>query len=184
MKVYVKMAIVLTSITLISALALSQVYLWAAPKIAANKETEVRNSVFEVVEGARNFDKFEDKEFKYFKVYNENKELTGYAFINVGNGFQGKITVIAGVDKNLQNLFTIKVIDHSETPGLGDIIVKDWYVNQFKNLSINPNIGWVKEGLPKKENEIEAKTGATISSKSVVAILNDGLEKLKANLGK
>jgi electron transport complex protein RnfG len=178
------MAIVLTSISLLSAFALSQVFLWAAPKIEANKELEIKNSVFEVVEGAKNFDKLEDKDFRYFKVYSEDKSLIGYAFIITGNGFQGKITVIAGVSPDFSKMKAIKVIDHSETPGLGDIITKDWYSSQFKDLKLNPNIGWVKEGFAKKDNEIYAKTGATISSKSVVAILNDGLDKLKANLGK
>ena len=51
--------------------------------------------------------------------------------------------------------------------------------NNFKGLETSPKVEWVKNEIPDKPNEIEAITGATISSKSVVAIINNGIAKAR-----
>ncbi len=38
---------------------------------------------------------------------------------------------------------------------------------------------WIKNIEPSQPNEVQAITGATISSRSVVAIINNGIEQLK-----
>jgi len=43
----------------------------------------------------------------------------------------------------------------------------------------SPKILWVKNEKPDQPNEIQAITGATISSKSVVAIINEGIGKMR-----
>jgi len=44
---------------------------------------------------------------------------------------------------------------------------------------VEPEIIYVKNSKPSKDNEIQAITGATISSKSVVNILNTNIGKVK-----
>ena len=72
----------------------------------------------------------------------------------------------------------MKVLDSKETPGLGDKIFKDQaFVDQFFAGPETPLVG-VKAGAGKGlPNEIDTITGATISSKVVIDIINHGLEE-------
>ena len=72
----------------------------------------------------------------------------------------------------------MKVLESKETPGLGDKIFKDQaFVDQF---FAGPTRRWspVKAGAGKGlPGEIDTITGATISSKVVISIINHGLEE-------
>ena len=51
--------------------------------------------------------------------------------------------------------------------------------NYFKKLETQPLIGVVKNVKPTKPHDIQAITGATISSQAVVNILNDYIKRVK-----
>ena len=97
-----------------------------------------------------------------------------------GNGFQGKIRIIVGVNKNINNLLGLEVLEQLETPGLGAKVAETPFTKQFKNILLTPEVVAVKGITPSNPNEIEAITGATISSKAIVRIINDGIKRLKA----
>ena len=64
------------------------------------------------------------------------------------------------------------VLESRETPGLGDKIYKDAkFVAEFRTLVVEPVIELIK-GHGDKANQVDAITGATISSRAVVKILN------------
>ena len=68
----------------------------------------------------------------------------------------------------------MEVLESKETPGLGDKIYKDAeFVANFRQLSIEPEIVTVKKGKKSAANEVDAITGATISSKAIVRIINE-----------
>lgn len=54
-----------------------------------------------------------------------------------------------------------------------------WFPNQFKKLKTEPQIGVVKNVKPTNPYDIQAITGATISSQAVVNILNDYIKKVR-----
>ena len=65
------------------------------------------------------------------------------------------------------------MLESRETPGLGDKINKDVdFLANFTDLAVEPTIVGVKKGEKAKPNEVDCITGATISSKSVIKILN------------
>ena len=69
----------------------------------------------------------------------------------------------------------MEILQSRETPGLGDKIYKDAdFVANFSALSADPQIVTVKKGTRSAANEVDAITGATISSKAVVQIINRG----------
>jgi len=71
-----------------------------------------------------------------------------------------------------------RILESRETPGLGDKIYKDAdFVANFRSLSVEPEILAVKKGTKSAANEVDAITGATISSKAVVRIINEGNAK-------
>ena len=68
------------------------------------------------------------------------------------------------------------MLESKETPGLGDKIFKDLeFVQQFFDRPQTP-LTAIKAGTGKGlPGEIDAITGATISSKVVVSIINNGV---------
>ncbi len=179
MKVAVHMVLTLMIIGILAGGSLSFVSNWADPLIVANKKLETEKAIFLVQPLGVSYERVNTKEIELYKVFDKEKAPIGYSLVYEGNGFQGKIRLIAGLDKDLKNMKSLEILEQVETPGLGSKITEDNYKGQFKNLLVSPDIEWVKGVSPSKPNEIQTITGATISSKSVVAILNEGIAKTR-----
>ena len=108
--------------------------------------------------------------------YDENGELVGAAVSRGESGFADVVLVIFGFEPGTGILLGKKVLESKETPGLGDKIFKDLdFVQQFFDRPQTP-LTAVKAGSGKGlPGEIDAITGATISSKVVVSIINNGV---------
>lgn len=180
MKLVIHMLVTLTVIGIISGALLSTINGWAAPKIEANRIAETERAIFVVQANAKNYKKVEDVDFELYEVFDDNDNSLGFAMPFEGNGFQGKIRLIVGIDKDLSNMIGLEVLEQVETPGLGTKVTEKPFTDQFKNLLVTPKINWVKGVKPDEPNEVQAITGATISSKSVVKIINDGINKLRS----
>jgi len=102
----------------------------------------------------------------------------GYAVVAQQAGFQDVVSLIFGYDPATKQLLGMKVLESKETPGLGDKIEKDaHFVKQFAGLV--PPLEPVKAGAGKGDpSEVDLITGATISSRTVVRIINDALARL------
>ncbi len=175
----IQMLLVLTSIGIISGGLLAVISEWADPLIAANQKAATEAAIFRVQPEGKSYKQIENVGFELYKVINEKNEDAGFALVYDGNGFSGKIRLIAGLSEDLSNISAIEILDQIETPGLGTKITEEPFTSQFLKLETNPKIEWIKGAEPTKPNEIQTITGATISSKAVVAILNDGISRLK-----
>jgi electron transport complex protein RnfG len=114
------------------------------------------------------------------KIYvglDANGHAAGVAIKAGAAGFQDIITLIYGFDPASGKLLGMKVLESKETPGLGDKIEKDLaFVAQFKEAV--PPLASVKRATG-AVGEIDAITGATISSRAVVRIINESLAQLR-----
>jgi len=100
-----------------------------------------------------------------------------------GPGFQDTIAILYGYKPGQKIVVGMEVLESRETPGLGDKIYKDAeFVGGFSALSVEPEIFAVKKGTKSQPNEIDAITGATISSKAVVRIINEAHAAWSAQL--
>jgi electron transport complex protein RnfG len=108
--------------------------------------------------------------------YDESGEMVGVAASRGESGFQDIVLVIFGFEPGSGVLLGMKVLESKETPGLGDKIFKDQdFVDQFFARPQTP-LKAIKAGSGKGlPGEIDAITGATISSKVVVSIINNGI---------
>jgi electron transport complex protein RnfG len=94
---------------------------------------------------------------------------------------------MVGVKSDFSEITGIKILEQIETPGLGTKIIEDptnkedrfWFPNQFRSLKTEPQIEVIKNVKPSKDNEIQAITGATISSRAVATILNQNIQAAK-----
>ncbi len=176
---------------LISGVAIVGIYEATLPTITANKARELREAVFKVLPGVSEMKKFQydsgqlrlrskkgKDENTLYGGYNRQGEFVGYAIPSAGPGFQDTIGLLYGYIPEKRTVVGMEILESRETPGLGDKIYKDLsFVSNFDNLAIDPEIITVKKGMRSAPNEVDAITGATISSKAVVRIINEGNER-------
>lgn len=178
MKETIKIIAVLTAICVVCAFALSFVYSLAKEKIALNLKMAIENAITSLAPDAKRIEEIKINDDTVYRLYNAEDKLFAYAFIAEGQGYQGKIKMLSVIDSSLQTLEGIEVIESVETPGLGARIQEDFFKKQFKALAVTPAIEYLKD-TPQKGNQIQAITGATVSSKAVVNILNKRIKRLK-----
>ena len=176
----VKMLITLTATAVFMGGVLAGFYKFVEPKIEENRLIEEKRAIMAVVDGIADYEiievEVEGKKgpeiLQLFRGVDAEGKLVGYAFGAKGPGFAGIITMMVGLKVDLKHLSGMNVLDQIETPGLGNIIVKEKFTGQFRGLLIEPKIEYIKNKKPVKPNQIQAITGATISSVAVVDALN------------
>ncbi len=113
--------------------------------------------------------------------YDADGRRVGYAVVAGEAGFQDVITLIFGYDAGTKKLLAMKVLESKETPGLGDKIDKDQaFVGQFGG--VQPPLTGVKQGKRSRPGDVDMITGATISSRAVIRIINNALGRLRPAL--
>ncbi len=174
---------------MLSGLALAGVYQVTKPTIDANKARALERAVFEVVPGATRMEKLvrdggglaaagdapRGVGEMVFAAFDDRDRFLGYAIEGAGAGYQDTIRLLFGYDPAARRVIGMYVLDSRETPGLGDRIFKDAaFVGNFADLAVDPGIVLVKGGRA-ADNEVDAITGATISSRAVVRIVDAAL---------
>lgn len=178
----------------LSGLILVSVYLYTKPIIAQNRADALKAAVFEVLPGTSGFTAMawdgnalvEVKEGQplagemiYFG-FDSAGAFTGVAIPGEESGYQDIISGLAGYHPDDKIIIGFKVLESKETPGLGDkIFLDEDFSTNFEKLSVEPEITVVKKGEKSADNQIEAITGATISSKAVGRLLQKSMETWK-----
>lgn len=113
---------------------------------------------------------------RVFRGLGDDGSQIGFAIVAAQPGFQDVVRLIFGYDPSDGEILGMKVLESKETPGLGDKIEKDRdFVGQFHGV-LAPLIG-VKSGKGTGgPDEIDMITGATISSRAVIKIINQAIE--------
>lgn len=173
-----KMILVLVAVSLVSGAALVFVYNYAQPQIVANQEKQLKEAIFKVLPNAKTYETIKKDGEEIYIGKNAKDKVVGYAFLAKGSGYQGEILIIAGLEPGLDKIIGIEVLESVETPGLGGMIQSDDFKGAFKSLSTTPKINLVKR-TPEQPNEVQAITGATVSSKAVLNILNEKIAVVK-----
>lgn len=178
----------------ISGVAIIGIFEVTLPTITANKARELREAVFKVLPGVSQMQKLYYVEDRLttadgddapiiYGGYGDNKDFVGYAITSSGPGYQDTIKVLYGYLPDQKKIVGMEILESRETPGLGDKIYKDQaFVANFDDLLADPEIVTVKKGTKSAPNEIDAITGATISSKAVARIINEGLVRWRDRL--
>ena len=108
---------------------------------------------------------------KAFVGYDSAGARAGVAVVADGPGFQETLSLMVGFDPATGALVGIKVLEQKETPGLGDKIERDRsFLAQFITR-IAPVAG-VRAKAAENTNQVQTITGATISSRAVIRIVN------------
>lgn len=188
----IKDTIILTLITLIAGGVLGLVYEITKDPIAKQQELAKQEAYKAVFEDADTFEVCVEPEDADLAAYlagegfeaqtvNEimeakdaSGETLGYAInLTTSEGYGGDITFSMGVQAD-GTLNGISILTISETAGLGMNATKDEFKGQFKEKQADA-FEVTKTGAS-KENEINAISGATITSNAVTQGVNCGLK--------
>ena len=101
-------------------------------------------------------------------------KIIGYCLESTSSGFGGDMTLMVGYDADA-TLRGVRVISHSETPGLGARVCDNEEGALSEYAGKSGNLVWGQD--------IDGISGATISSKAVLNGVNQATEKLLAFLG-
>ena len=196
-----KMISAMGAIGLIAGILIVFTYQVTFPFIQDNKARLLEKAIFEVVPGAATKRVFtvdaagkvtevaeaDPKQLTLYACYKSGGGLAGVALEASGQGFQDVIRVIYGYDPQKEVVVGMKVLQSTETPGLGDKIEKDpQFLDNFEALDVklNPDgdvlvntLEMVKSGQKTDPWQISAITGATISSRAITAMLRESTAK-------
>jgi electron transport complex protein RnfG len=170
-----------------------------APAIQANKQERLRRAIEEVLGGPERYDTLYVVDGalvaeppagvspaaleRVYRGYAAGGEPVGLAIVGEGPGYSDAIRLIFGFDPARGVLLGMKVLESKETPGLGDKIEKDAaWVGQFAGAA--PPLVATKAGAGDDPSRIDTITGATISSRAIVRIIDDSLARLGPALAK
>jgi electron transport complex protein RnfG len=180
-----RMILVLTCVGLLSGAFLAGVGLWTKERIADNVQQEIEEAIRNVIPGTQRSEKlYEEEALTIFAGLSEDGNLRGYAVYASGAGFQDTITLMFGTDETLSQMSSLTILKQTETPGLGANIEKeDLFLRYWEDRDIRESLALHKPAVASpnelRATEINTITGATISSESVLGIVNDSLDKLR-----
>ena len=192
-------------LVLIAVAGLSAALLAGVHHVTASAQQKIQSQITEralsaVVPEAHSFKLVEaaagDGIFTYRKALAANSSLIGYVVEGEALGYSSRLRVMAGVTPAFK-ISAIKVLYQNETPGLGDKVeekrsaktwgtvitgtnpdernLKPWFQVQFDGKTTPLT-------LKNDGGEIDAITGATISSRAVCSAVNTAVEQLKKSL--
>ncbi len=115
---------------------------------------------------------------KVYLGFDAGGKRIGFAIPAKGPGFQDELSLMFGYDPATKQLIGMKILDQRETPGIGDKVEKDvGFVKEF--LGVAAPIEGVKAGRGQgNPHAVDMITGATISSRAVIGIINQRVEAL------
>lgn len=106
-------------------------------------------------------------------IAKKDGQTTGLVFETAGKGYAGAIRIVMGIDPT-GKVLGVRVIAHSETPGLGDKIEaqrNDW-ITSFTGKALET----AKWAVKKDGGEFDQFAGATITPRGVVRAVHEGLQ--------
>lgn len=104
-----------------------------------------------------------------FEVYNID-DLIGFAIKTKSLGYDGNITMLTGFSLDDGEVINMRVLDHSETPGIGAKAEEPEFTERFVGKNAVTEI------------TVDSLTGATYTTKGVLAGINAAREVFNSEL--
>ena len=173
---------------------------------AANRRLALERTVFNVVPAAKSMTEWQATPqgilpagsetvagaVKFYAAYDAEGALAGIAAEGAAKGYADTVRILFGYQPGCQCITGIGVVSLRETPGIGDKIVTDKaFLANFTALDARLNaelsalaheIRTVKHGTKASPWQVDAISGATITSRAVGKAVNDAAQSLLPKL--
>lgn len=155
MRNILRLSLTLAVVGLVSASLLTVVNNWTAPIIAERQLQDYLQSVREFFPGAAQTEQEELEGDSFDLVFDSGGNLLGVIGKNIEyKGYGGVVIYNLAIDKE-GKIVGYRIVSHSETPGIGDIITKPEYQGKFTGKG------------PAEIDGIDTQSGATVSTSAV-----------------
>ncbi|PID95150.1 MAG: FMN-binding domain-containing protein [Bacteroidetes bacterium] len=184
---FINMVLVLFLVTAVAALALGAVYSVTKEPIEAAKAQKLKAAIENVLPPFDDYSEAEvmpanGKDPLIFYTARKGQDVVGTAIKTyTDKGFSGRVSIMVGFTPEGE-IFNTAVLEHKETPGLGDKMepAKSDFTVQFKGK--NPEQFKLK--VTKDGGSVDAITAATISSRAFCDATNRAWQAFKVEGGK
>ena len=168
---FVKPVVVLGVICLVTSLLLAVTNNVTAPIIAENAVKTANATRQALLPSADTFTEVapETPTEGVTAIYKADND-SGYVITAQAKGYGGDIDLMVGIDTS-GKVTGVSILSISETAGLGMNAKNESFINQY--IGKSGTIGVSKNGA--SDTEIQALTGATITSKAVTSAVNTAL---------
>lgn len=176
----IKLGLILLIVTAVAGGVLALTNSVTAPIIAEQEKAGSFGAFSEIVPEADDFVPID--EGKLAEIMADNRfvqevyeaksgdETIGYGFKTKSGGYGGDITTVSVISLD-GTIVGIRVVENSETPGLGTRVVDDpAYRESYEGKSAANEL--VLSGAPSSDNEVLLLSGATVSSEGVLYGVN------------
>lgn len=194
-------------IAMFAGLSVVLVFQWTDPIIKEKERLALEKAIFQVVPGVQpeeavrvsykadagalvRLDETEAGEADLFAVYGGSGELAGIALQGAAQGYQDVVRTLFAYDSGCECIVGLTIMKSTDTPGMGDkgtVEGNEKFMANFQNLSVamaadksalaHP-IDTVKHGTKTQPWEVDAISGATITSRAI----GNGLRKTTGKL--
>ncbi len=184
-KEVVQVIVAMVLISAVAAAALAATYTPTQEALKLLQEEQQKEALKVILPAAVDFepvtgeqlDDAGDPVVLYYRGVDSSGNVVGYAIKRNQVGAQGVIQLIGGVSADFNTITGMQVMKHSETPGLGALIVTPEFQGQFVDKPV------ADVSLKSNGGQIDAITGATISSQAVVDALHSAVDYAAAQEG-
>ena len=161
----------------ISGVVIAAVYYVTAP-VAAEKAVQMKQeSMKSLVSDADSFQPVDGHEAWFAAM--KGSEIAAYVVPSETKGYGGRIKMLVAATAD-GKVIDFSILEHNETPGLGDNAQKPAFRNQFAG-KVSEHLTVVKD--PGNKDDIQAMTGATISSRAVTKGVQQAVDEITAFTG-
>ena len=181
--------LILATLAAVCTALVAVTYRVTAPRIAANEQAYLEQSLKPVLEGIEYEGPLSESTIvippphdlpgndpvSIYRVFADNESVAALFVVTPRDGYTGPIRMLIGV-ATTGRVTGVRVLAHRETAGLGDqidVTKSDWIL-QFAGLSIGepPVAGWAIRG---DGGEFDQMTGASITSRAVIKAVRETL---------
>ncbi len=86
---------------------------------------------------------------------------------------------IIALKKDLETIASVKIIAQEETPGLGARITEEAFLKKFERKKFLPHLKLVLRKSTTQIHEIDAITGATLTSAALIQMMNESIDHFR-----
>lgn len=187
MREYIKLGMTLLLICAIAAGALAFMNSLTAPAIAENNRQASYAMYYEIYgDGADDFVELTPEELQSIQatypgvekvlLASKGGESVGHIFHVRSNGFGGAMSNVI-IFNNDGSIAGFRNLTNAESPGFGNVIAEESYYSRYDGKSVAT--GDLVLGSGGGPNEIEAISGSTVTSRGVLAGLNEAVAAFK-----
>jgi len=155
----VRLSLTLAVVAIVSAALLTGVHGITEPIIIERQEAEYRLALESFFPGFETFESEYLDEGQFDLIFDADGELMGVMATTAAVGYDGDIVYNLAVN-NEGEIIGMRIVSHSETPGIGDVITTDPFQEQFIGKSFEDPIA--------AGDDVEIITGATISTAAMI----------------